>query len=57
MNTIGVRAVRINQSPVKPPEHNGFGTMLLERALEGGQGAAHLDFDPKGLICILELAL
>jgi two-component system CheB/CheR fusion protein len=43
--------------PVKPPEHNGFGTMLLERALEGGQGAAHLDFDPKGLICILELAL
>ena len=43
--------------PVKPPEHNGFGTLLLERALEGEQGAAYLDFDPKGLICILELAL
>ena len=30
---------------------------LLRSAAEGGQGAAHLDFDPEGLICILELAL
>jgi two-component system, chemotaxis family, CheB/CheR fusion protein len=43
--------------PVRPPEHKGFGSHLLERALEGGLGFARLDYEPQGLICILEVAL
>jgi two-component system, chemotaxis family, CheB/CheR fusion protein len=43
--------------PVKPPEHKGFGSLLLERALEGGLGVARLDYAPQGLICTLEVAL
>jgi PAS domain S-box-containing protein len=43
--------------PVRPPEHKGFGSLLLERALEGGLGFARLDYEPQGLICTLEVAL
>ena len=43
--------------PVKAPEHKGFGSLLLERALEGGLGVARLDYAPEGLICTLEVTL
>jgi two-component system, chemotaxis family, CheB/CheR fusion protein len=42
--------------PVKPPVNKGFGSHLLERAFEGGIGSAHLDYDPQGLACVLEMA-
>ena len=42
---------------VKPPEHKGFGSLLLERALEGGLGVARLDYAAQGLISTLEVAL
>ena len=43
--------------PVKAPEHKGFGSLLLERALEGGLGVARLDYAPQGLVCTLEVVL
>jgi PAS domain S-box-containing protein len=42
---------------VVPPEHKGFGSFLIERALQGSGGGAKLDFNPNGLICSLEVAL
>lgn len=42
---------------VKAPEHKGFGSLLLERALEGGLGVARLDYAPRGLVCTLEVVL
>jgi PAS domain S-box-containing protein len=43
---------------VVPPERKGFGSFLIERALQsGGGGGAKLDFHPNGLICSLEVAL
>jgi two-component sensor histidine kinase len=42
---------------VKPPEHEGFGSRLIQRAMEGGLGRAQLDFCPQGLACTLEVAL
>jgi two-component sensor histidine kinase len=42
---------------VVPPERKGFGSFLIERALQGGGGSAKLDFNPNGLICSLEVAL
>ena len=43
---------------VVPPERKGFGSFLIERALQGsGGGGAKLDFNPNGLICSLEVAL
>jgi two-component sensor histidine kinase len=42
---------------VVPPERKGFGSFLIERALQGGGGNARLDFNPNGLICSLEVAL
>lgn len=42
---------------VLPPERKGFGSFLIERALQGGGGNAKLDFNPNGLICSLEVAL
>jgi two-component sensor histidine kinase len=43
--------------PVAPPERKGFGSFLIERALQGGGGNAKLDFNPNGLICSLEVTL
>ena len=43
--------------PVVPPERKGFGSFLIERALQGDGGGAKLDFNPNGLICSLVVAL
>ncbi|QBR72273.1 PAS domain S-box protein [Beijerinckiaceae bacterium] len=43
--------------PVKAPGHQGFGTLLIERALQAELGAARLEFTPQGLICTLEISL
>ncbi len=40
---------------VVPPERKGFGSFLIERAVQGGGGKAKLDFNPNGLICHLEV--
>lgn len=42
---------------VMPPERKGFGSFLIERALQGGGGGAKLDFNPNGLICSLDVSL
>ena len=42
---------------VKPPERKGFGSQLIERALDGDQGAARFEFAPQGVMCTLEIAL
>ena len=42
--------------PVEPPEHKGFGSLLIQRALEDEQGKARLDFDREGVRCTLEMA-
>jgi two-component sensor histidine kinase len=41
---------------VVPPERKGFGSFLIERAVQGGGGKATLDYNPNGLICSLEVA-
>jgi PAS domain S-box-containing protein len=43
--------------PVAPPERKGFGSFLIERALQGGGGNARLDYTPNGLVCTLDVAL
>jgi two-component system, chemotaxis family, CheB/CheR fusion protein len=43
--------------PVKPPEHKGFGSLLIERVVEGELGAARFDFSPQGVTCTLEISL
>jgi PAS domain S-box-containing protein len=43
--------------PVKPPEHKGFGSVLIERALQRELGGVQYDFDPGGVTCMLELKL
>jgi two-component system CheB/CheR fusion protein len=49
---------RENGGPsVTPPEREGFGSRLIQGAMEGALGRAQLDFDPKGLACTLEVAL
>jgi PAS domain S-box-containing protein len=42
---------------VVPPERKGFGSFLIERALQGGGGGGRLDFNPNGLTCLLEVVL
>jgi PAS domain S-box-containing protein len=42
---------------VMPPERKGFGSFLIERALQGGGGKAHLDYKPNGLVCTLEVTI
>jgi PAS domain S-box-containing protein len=43
--------------PVVPPERKGFGSFLIERALQGGGGKSKLEFNPNGLVCMLEVGL
>jgi len=43
--------------PVIPPQRKGFGTMLIERILEGEPGETSLEFRPEGVVCCLELAV
>jgi PAS domain S-box-containing protein len=42
---------------VKPPEKKGFGSLLVERALNGELGDAKIDFAPDGVVCNLEIGL
>lgn len=42
---------------VSAPTRKGFGSRMIERALQGEGGTAKLEFDPKGLRCQLEIAL
>jgi two-component sensor histidine kinase len=43
--------------PVNPPKQKGFGSLLIERALQNQLGQARLDFDPDGLVCEIEIYL
>jgi PAS domain S-box-containing protein len=42
---------------VEPPKHKGFGSRLIERALNTQEGAAAFRFDPQGLTCTLSMLL
>lgn len=49
---------RENGGPaVGTPEHKGFGTTLIERALRQEQGRSCFEFHPEGVICRLEMKL
>ncbi len=43
--------------PVSPPTQKGFGSLLIERALQNHLGQARLDFAPQGLVCSIEISL
>lgn len=44
--------------PVTPPETTGFGTLLIERSLQQGQGGtSRISYDPDGLTCTIRLPL
>jgi two-component sensor histidine kinase len=47
----------LNGPPVEPPRRRGFGSTLIERALQGENGKARLEFAPSGVNCALEIAL
>jgi PAS domain S-box-containing protein len=42
---------------VEPPKTTGFGSLLIERSFRNDLGRSHLDFDPQGLVCTLEISL
>jgi two-component system CheB/CheR fusion protein len=41
--------------PVKPPETQGFGGVLIEKGLPGA--VVHRDFEPEGVVCTMEVDL
>jgi two-component sensor histidine kinase len=41
---------------VRPPSRRGFGSVVIERALQGEGGGAHIEFDPAGVIVRLKSA-
>jgi two-component sensor histidine kinase len=43
--------------PVRAPEHQGFGTLLIKRAMQAELGGSRIEFAPRGIICTLEIAL
>ena len=43
--------------PVAPPTHRGFGSRLISSAMNGEPGIAKMDFNPGGLVCVLEIAV
>jgi PAS domain S-box-containing protein len=43
--------------PVEPPAQRGFGSLLLDRAVEGNVGEARLAFHREGVQCNLEFSL
>jgi PAS domain S-box-containing protein len=43
--------------PVKAPQHKGFGSRLIEHALQAGLGTSRLEFDPQGVACTLDVTL
>jgi PAS domain S-box-containing protein len=47
----------IGGPPVAPPARKGFGSTLIERALEGDRGKARLDYAASGVVCVLEIGL
>jgi len=47
----------IGGPPVKAPARRGFGSSLIERAIQGEASTTRLDFDPDGLRFTLEMTL
>jgi two-component system, chemotaxis family, CheB/CheR fusion protein len=43
--------------PVVPPKHKGFGSYLIEHVLGSESGRARVDYDPRGLDCVVEVVL
>ena len=43
--------------PVQPPQRRGFGSMMIERAIEGHGGATHIEFAPTGVVYDLDIPL
>ncbi|GAA0869597.1 hypothetical protein GCM10009116_14330 [Brevundimonas basaltis] len=43
--------------PVSAPDHNGFGSRMIERAMAGEGGKARLDFRPEGVVCEISVGL
>jgi len=41
---------------VTPPRRKGFGSTLIERALDGERGSARIDYAADGVVCTLEIA-
>jgi len=40
---------------VPTPERKGFGSRMIEHAIRGEQGVSSFEFDPKGLVCRIEM--
>jgi two-component sensor histidine kinase len=47
----------IDGPPVGPPKQQGFGSLLIERAIQNHLGNARLEFDPQGVVCLIEMSL
>ena len=43
--------------PVQPPSRKGFGSTLIERAVEAEQGRSCFEFRPEGVVCTLDMAV
>jgi two-component sensor histidine kinase len=41
--------------PVTPPTRKGFGSTLIERALQGDDGKVIVEYPPAGLVCTLDV--
>ena len=41
--------------PVAPPDRKGFGSRMIEHAIRGEQGVSEFVFDPKGLVCRIDM--
>jgi two-component sensor histidine kinase len=44
-------------TPVAQPTRKGFGSRLIEQALGNDTGNAHVNYDPRGVECIIEVEL
>ena len=42
---------------VVEPTKTGFGSTIIERALKSQLGEVHLDFDPRGVKCVMEMEI
>jgi PAS domain S-box-containing protein len=54
---LSFRWTEVGGPPVQVPERRGFGSSLIERALQGESSATRLDFEPDGLRFTLEMTL
>ena len=52
-----LRWMEIGGPDVSPPSRKGFGTRMIERALQAEGGSARLEFQPKGLVCAIDVTL